>query len=1125
LIIIALTILMKSLIPVIKVDESKCLNCHACISACPVKYCNDGSGDVVHINHNLCIACGHCIPACTHDARTFIDDFNLFLNDLIAGQDIIAIVAPSAAAAFPDKYLNLNTFLKKLGVKAIFDVSFGAELAAKSYIDYISTEKPKTVIAQPCAAIVTYIELYQPELLKYLAPVDSPMLHTMKMVKKYYPLFKDCKIAILSPCNAKKREFEETGLGNYNIAQKSIDDFLKKENINLDELEKTDFDNPPAERAVMFSSPGGLLETIKRWIPDIEKSCRKIEGVPLVYNYLKSLPQMIDENKSPLLIDCLSCDYGCNGGPLTITKDKPQDEVEYWVKKRANELKEKYLSENENNNELSRNKIESILDKYWENELYKRTYVNNSQNVNINHPSKSELEGIYHQMHKYTSEDIKNCSSCGYNSCENMATAIKNNLNRAENCHYFLQHEAKSAYTNLEQTKQRFVNILDTMLAGYIEIDLDGTIVDVNPAMRHIFRKEDIIGRPFIDFIDIESQVEYKNQIKQRHLGKKSSYELLLTQSDGQKVPCLINATPKFDFETGKVIGSFAMVTDISELKKMQNELNELNQHLEEKIASRTQELTDAFEEIQQVNEEMQQQREEILAQRDSLADSEKRIRTILLSIPDAVFIINKDGKVTFWNSVMENLTGMKAEEMIGKADFEYAIPFYGRRRPMLIDFLKMDEEYLKKNYKNVKRKGSILQAESHALNLNGDYRYLVGIATAIYDNDDEYDGAMEVIRDETEKKENLQLLTFQKKELVKKQLELDDKIDELTATTEIVEAMNIDLQQQHFEIEAKNEILTVQTNEIIEKHKELIQQKEEILAINEKLEFQKTEIISQNLILEEQQIALTKQHNTLQKQNKDIKNSIEYAKRIQIAALKVTEDLPFKENFILFRPKDIVSGDFYFIKKFSYYTVVVSADCTGHGVPGAFMSLLGISLLNEITAKHFQKTNTSVEAAKILDDLRDNLIKTLNQSGDRDSTRDGMDMSICIYNERTKELQFSGAFSSIVLIRDNKLNHIKGDKMPIGFHFFKDSISQPFTNRIVKLMEGDCIYQYTDGYQDQFGGETDKKFLKRNFHKLLLAINKEPLETQKEILEQKIIDYQGNFHQTDDMLVIGIKI
>jgi serine phosphatase RsbU (regulator of sigma subunit) len=396
----------------------------------------------------------------------------------------------------------------------------------------------------------------------------------------------------------------------------------------------------------------------------------------------------------------------------------------------------------------------------------------------------------------------------------------------------------------------------------------------------------------------------------------------------------------------------------------------------------------------------------------------------------------------------------------------------------------------------------------------------------AIFDNDGNYDGAIEVIHDGTDKRKAFEKLIQQKKELEEKQLELDDKIDELTATAEVVESMNIDLQEQHHEIELKNEILTQQKNEILEKHEELVQQKEEIMAINEVLEIQKAEISIKNEVLEAQKLELIEQHQITQRQSNNIKNSIEYARRIQFAALKMTKEIPFREHFIIFRPKDIVSGDFYMVKKFFNYTIIVVADCTGHGVPGAFLSLLGISLLNDLTSKHFRKiSKTEVIASKLLDDLRDNIIKTLHQNDDKDSTKDGMDMALCIYDEETKELQFSGAYNPMILIRDNKLEEIKGDNMPIGIHFFKDMSMKTFTNHNFKLKEGDCIYLCSDGYQDQYGELTDRKFLRRNFYDLLHQIHKKQMDEQKEMLEQIITDFQGNCDQTDDILVVGLKV
>ncbi len=173
--------------PVIKVIEDRCVNCHVCISVCPVKYCIDGSGDKVAINHELCIGCGACIRACTHKAREGVDDLDAFLSGLGRGEKMIAVVAPAVAARLPGKALRLNGWLKSRGMAAIFDVAFGAELTVESYLKHIKAKGPPLVIAQPCPAIVSYIETFQPELLPYLAPADSPMLHTIKAAREFRP--------------------------------------------------------------------------------------------------------------------------------------------------------------------------------------------------------------------------------------------------------------------------------------------------------------------------------------------------------------------------------------------------------------------------------------------------------------------------------------------------------------------------------------------------------------------------------------------------------------------------------------------------------------------------------------------------------------------------------------------------------------------------------------------------------------------------------------------------------------------------------------------------------------------------------------------------------------------------
>ncbi|MBN1601554.1 MAG: 4Fe-4S binding protein [Chitinispirillaceae bacterium] len=439
----------EHLAEVITVDKNKCVSCHACIAVCPVKYCNDGSKDYVSVNSDLCIGCGNCIKACSHGARLFKDDSEAFFRDL-GSVPMVAIVAPAVAANYPNNYLKLNSWLKQSGIEANFDVSFGAELTVKSYLDHIATNKPKMVIAQPCPAIVSYIQIYQPELLSYLAPADSPMLHTIKMIKEYYSVFRNHKVAVISPCIAKKREFEETGLGDYNVTMLSITRYLQEHHISLSTFDETDYDNPPAERAVLFSTPGGLLRTAEREVPNASSFSRKIEGSPHIYNYLKKLPDSLRSGYNPLLIDCLNCEMGCNGGTGTDSYDKSPDEIEYLVEQRNQKMQEIYRKKGIPVLSKGKKALTAVIEKYWKPSLYARNYRDLSALNSIRIPRDTDLSDVYRTLNKYSDRDIFNCGACGYGSCFGMAVALFNKLNRPENClHYqyaaLNQHNMKVA--------------------------------------------------------------------------------------------------------------------------------------------------------------------------------------------------------------------------------------------------------------------------------------------------------------------------------------------------------------------------------------------------------------------------------------------------------------------------------------------------------------------------------------------------------------------------------------------------------------------------------------------------------------------------------------------------------
>ena len=471
----------NNLHPIIFVDKKKCVNCHRCIAVCPVKFCNNGSDDYVAVNHNLCIGCGHCIEACNYEARKGIDDFDNFIKDISSGTKIIAIVAPAIAATFKGKNKEFNGWLKSLGVKAVFDVSFGAELTTKSYVEYIKNKNPDLLIAQPCPALVSYCEIYKPDLLKYLVPADSPMAHTMKMIREYYRQYDNCKIAVISPCYAKRREYDEIGLGDYNVTMKSISEYFKSQNINLSRYPKVDYDNPEAERAVMYSTPGGLMQTAERFVPGISSQIRKIEGQPEVYEYFKQLSVSMGNGGKPLykIIDCLNCKEGCNVGAGTDVKGMTLDEIESYIEQRKE--RQKNIWKTKKNDFFSLKKLEKTINRYWKPNLYGRTYKNHNDlfKAEVKDPTDAQLKEIYSKMGKYNKEDFIDCKACGYDTCRQMAVAIFNGLNKSENCQLYKSNllskiqkeETKKLYDIVKQVSDRALQEMNVSDDGIDEIE------------------------------------------------------------------------------------------------------------------------------------------------------------------------------------------------------------------------------------------------------------------------------------------------------------------------------------------------------------------------------------------------------------------------------------------------------------------------------------------------------------------------------------------------------------------------------------------------------------------------------------------------------------------------------
>lgn len=281
-----------------------------------------------------------------------------------------------------------------------------------------------------------------------------------------------------------------------------------------------------------------------------------------------------------------------------------------------------------------------------------------------------------------------------------------------------------------------------------------------------------------------------------------------------------------------------------------------------------------------------------------------------------------------------------------------------------------------------------------------------------------------------------------------------------------------------------------------------------------------KEEVAIRTKELQEEKEKLQIAYSEIDEKNKDITDSIHYAKRIQEAILPadaiVKQLLP--ESFIFYKPKDIVSGDFYWLEQWGNQTLVAAVDCTGHGVPGAFMSIVAHNLLTQaVNVLGLSKP------ALILNETNSQLSKKLNQDPEEATVRDGMDIAMCAINRKKGTMEFAGANNPLWIIRDGQVVELQGDKFPIGA--FVGEELQLFTNHEWEICEGDVIYIFTDGYADQFGGPKGKKFKYKQFQQLLLDNYKKPMTEQKLILEKAMDGWRGDLEQIDDMLIIGIKI
>ena len=458
---------------VIIVKPEKCVGCNSCVRNCPapeantVKQLDDGRF-IVSVNNDKCVACGECVRTCNHGARDYIDDTDECMSHIIK-EKLIILVSPAIKAALPTKWKGVLDWFKGQGC-TIYDGSLGADICTWAHVRAIEQETVGNIVTQPCAAIVRYIETYQPKMLQNLSPIHSPAACSGIYIRNY--LRRNNPIAFLSTCIAKKYEFEDTGLINYNITIDKVMDYFERNGISIP-VDTSDnyeykFDDMQGQVGSIYSRPGGLRDNIWLHNPDINITTSK--GVQNVYNELNMYVRM-PEAKHPQIFDVLSCDFGCNIGPAAQTNQTVFDVMDV-MRKVESEAKARRKS-----GFMGRG--DDKLFKRFDEELRQSDFLRNYKpSVPSPVPSAQQLEPVFKKMGKHTPEEREfNCHACGFNSCKDMAIAIARGLNTPDNCIIhaksvmLAKHSSISVHSEkLEVVASECLELLEKLKADIVNI-------------------------------------------------------------------------------------------------------------------------------------------------------------------------------------------------------------------------------------------------------------------------------------------------------------------------------------------------------------------------------------------------------------------------------------------------------------------------------------------------------------------------------------------------------------------------------------------------------------------------------------------------------------------------------
>lgn len=443
--------------------EENCTGCNRCVRTCPVLTSNIAITEGhVSVDNDACIGCGACFDSCMHHARNFEDDTEVFFEDLKKNKKISVIIAPAFVANYPNEWKKILGYLKKAGVNHIYSVSFGADITTWAYLKYITENNFLGGISQPCPAIVTYIEKYQPELIERLVPIHSPMMCTAIYAKKYLGITDD--IAFLSPCIAKKLEISDPntdGFVKYNVTYEKLMKYIGDAYKSCEDYE----DEINYGLGSIYPMPGGLRENVEYFLGK-EYVVRQVEGESEAYHYLKEYSKRIKRgDKLPFMVDILNCQKGCIYGTATEPERNTEDVMltisEMRVAKNMNAKDEKRSLRGKKSADKSpwtanpEKRLEYLMEAFKELNVkdFVRRYSNKA--INVSTPSVKEADDIYLTMNKISKESREiNCGACGYSTCEYMMQAIHNGVNRKENCVHYIKDLVQAESEDIKRIRE-----------------------------------------------------------------------------------------------------------------------------------------------------------------------------------------------------------------------------------------------------------------------------------------------------------------------------------------------------------------------------------------------------------------------------------------------------------------------------------------------------------------------------------------------------------------------------------------------------------------------------------------------------------------------------------------------